>query len=141
MKKILLIHGPNLNLLGERQASIYGLQNSEAIIQNLKQEFPQVDLHYFQSNNENELIHAVHEARLNYNGLLINGGAFSHTSLALADAVRSIQIPCISIHISNIYQREAYRHVDILADACQGSIVGLGTEGYALALECLLEKI
>ncbi len=139
--KVLLVHGPNLNLLGERQESIYGKSSSEDIVSLLKLQFPQLELQYFQSNNENELIDAVHSARTEYQGVLINPGAFSHTSLALADAIRSINIPSICIHISNIYQREEFRHTDLVGTACKGSIVGLGIEGYPMALECLIDLI
>jgi 3-dehydroquinate dehydratase-2 len=139
--KVLLIHGPNLNLLGERQKTVYGNSSSEDIVKRLKMEFPQLDLQYFQSNNEHELIDAIHAARKEYQGVLINPGAFSHTSIALADAIRSIKIPSVCIHISNIYQREEFRHTDLVGAACKGSIVGLGIDGYPLALECLIELI
>jgi len=139
--KVLLIHGPNLNLLGERQESIYGSNSSADILNGLRLEFPYVDLHYFQSNNEHELIEAVQAARNEYQGLVINPGAFSHTSLALADAISAIKIPSICIHISNIYQREDFRHTDLVGAACKGSIVGLGIEGYPMALECLINLI
>lgn len=139
--KVILVHGPNLNLLGERQESIYGNSSSEDIVKRLKMEFPQLDLQYFQSNNEHELIDAIHAARKEYQGVLINPGAFSHSSIALADAIRSINIPSICIHISNIYQREDFRHTDLVGAACKGSIVGLGIEGYPLALECLIDLI
>ena len=139
--KVLLIHGPNLNLLGERQESIYGSSSSADILKGLRLEFTEIDLHYFQSNNEHELIDAVQGARNEYQGLVINAGAFSHTSLALADAVSSIKIPSVCIHISNIYQREDFRHIDLVGAACSGSIVGLGIEGYPMALECLIDLI
>jgi 3-dehydroquinate dehydratase-2 len=139
--KVLLIHGPNLNLLGERQESVYGSSSSQDIVNRLNSEFPQIDLKYFQSNNEHELIDKVHASRNEYEGLLINPGAFSHTSVALADAIRSIKIPSICIHISNIYQREDFRHTDFVGAACKGSIVGLGVDGYPLAIECLIDLI
>ena len=139
--KVLLIHGPNLNLLGERQESIYGKSSSEDIVNRLKLEFPQLELQYFQSNSEHELIDAVQASRIEFQGILINPGAFSHTSLALADAIRSINSPSICIHISNIYQREDFRHTDLVGTACKGSIVGLGIEGYPIALECLIDLI
>ena len=139
--KVLLIHGPNLNLLGERQESVYGSSSSQDIVNRLNSEFPQIDLQYFQSNNEHELIDKVHASRNEYEGLLINPGAFSHTSVALADAIRSIKIPSICIHISNIYQREDFRHTDFVGAACKGSIVGLGVDGYPLAIECLIDLI
>ena len=139
--KVLLIHGPNLNLLGERQESVYGSCSSQEIVKRLNLEFPNIDLQYFQSNNEHELIDALHAARNEYQGVLINPGAFSHTSIALADAIRSVKIPSICIHISNIYQREDFRQTDLVGAACQGSIVGLGVDGYPMALECLIDLI
>jgi 3-dehydroquinate dehydratase-2 len=138
---ILLIHGPNLNLLGEREPSTYGYSTSEDILKDLQQKFSRHTLTYFQSNDEGGLVDAVHAARKTCDGLLVNAGAFSHTSVALADAIRSVAIPCIGVHISNIYQREAFRHADLVGAACKGSIVGLGIKGYELAMECLLDLL
>ena len=139
--RILLIHGPNLNLLGEREPEKYGHLSSEGIVDGLKKNFPQEDIQYFQSNTEGEIVNAIQQARGQFDGLLINAGAFSHTSIAIADAIRGIQLPCIGVHITDIYQREAYRHTDLVGEACSGCIAGLGTEGYALAFECLLDKL
>jgi 3-dehydroquinate dehydratase-2 len=139
--KILLIHGPNLNLLGSRQPEKYGNSSSEEILQHLQSGFSNGEISYFQSNSEAEIIREIQEANHHVDGILINAGGYSHTSIAIADAIRSIAIPAISIHISNIYNREIYRHTDIIGDACFGTIAGLGIEGYALALECLYDKI
>ena len=138
--KILLIHGPNLNLLGQRDASLYGLLTSEAILDHLQSNFD-VDLNYFQSNSEFEIIDCIHAAPLQYNGIIINAGAFSHTSIGISDAIAAIKLPVINVHISNIEQREPFRQTDLLQGVCKGSIVGLGTDGYALALECLLDLV
>lgn len=136
--KILLLHGPNLNLLGSRETGIYGTQNSEQILEALKTEFSTFDIEYFQSNSESELINKIQDAARLFKGIIFNPGAFSHTSLALADAIRAIKIPVISVHISNIQMREVIRHTDLVADACVGSIAGLGIKGYSLAMDCLL---
>lgn len=138
--KILLIHGPNLNLLGQREASLYGHLTSEGILNQLQSSFD-VELSYFQSNSESEIMDCIHAAPLQYNGIIINAGAFSHTSIGIADAIAAIKIPVINVHISNIEQREAFRQTDLLQNVCQGSIVGLGTDGYTLALDCLLDLI
>ena len=107
----------------------------------MRSEFPEAEISYFQSNDEGELCSAIQEARNEQAGILINAGAYSHSSIAMADAIRAIRIPVISVHISHIYQREDFRHRDIVGEACQGAIVGLGTDGYSLAMECLLDMI
>jgi 3-dehydroquinate dehydratase II len=139
--KVLLMHGPNLNLLGKREVDVYGSLDNDQLLQALKNNFPQVDLTYFQSNSEKELIEKLHTVNDAFDGVLINAGAFSHTSIAMADAVRIIKHPVISIHISNIVRREAFRHKDFIADACGAGISGLGFDGYTLAMECLLDTI
>lgn len=139
--KILILHGPNLNLLGTREPEIYGSSTSVKIVENLQATFPDLQISYFQSNNESVLIDSIQEAGNSQQGIVINAGAFSHTSIAIADAINSIKIPVISIHISNIYQREEFRHTDIIGEACDGAIVGLGVDGYPLAIECLLDLI
>lgn len=139
--KILILHGPNLNLLGTREPEIYGSNTSEKIVENLQKTFPDIEISYFQSNNESVLIDSIQEARNSYQGIVMNAGAFSHTSIAIADAIKSIKLPVIALHISNIYQREDFRHKDIIGEACKGAIVGLGIDGYPLAIECLLDLI
>ena len=139
--KICIINGPNLNFLGLRQPEIYGNESLDSINQNLIKKFEEVSFTFFQSNNENELISKIQNSGTDFDGLVINGGAFSHTSIAMADALASIKVPRISVHISNIFKREAYRHVDFISEKCDGAIIGLGNIGYELAVECILDKI
>lgn len=141
MSKVLLIHGPNLNLLGSREPDKYGAKTSEDIVAELKSLKLVNKVDYFQSNFEGELVNKIHESRTMYDGILVNAGAFSHTSVALADALRSVSLPKVSVHITNIYQREQYRHADLVGEACDGSIIGLGVAGYSLALEHLVDLI
>jgi 3-dehydroquinate dehydratase-2 len=141
MPDILLIHGPNLNLLGEREPGKYGYMGSEELLQSLRTAFGQYELAYFQSNIEGELVDAIQNARNVFRGIVINAGAFSHTSIAMADAIRSIGIPCLAVHITNIYNREPFRQIDIVGEACDGAIVGLGMQGYHLAIECLVDLV
>lgn len=138
METILIIHGPNLNLLGTREPEKYGNLSSEALVEKLRVQFLNIRIDYFQSNSESEIIEKIQNSINEYDGLLINAAGFSHTSIAIADAIKSAGIKCLSIHITNIYQREGFRKVDIVGDACLGSIVGLGTDGYPIAVEHLL---
>jgi 3-dehydroquinate dehydratase-2 len=133
-----IINGPNLNLLGTRQPEIYGNETLETIQSNVQTAFPQLAFSFFQSNIEGEIIDAIQTSKAN--GMIINAGGFSHTSVAIADAITSISIPIISVHISNIYQREVFRHIDLIGEKCQGSIIGLGIKGYELAVDCLIDK-
>ncbi|MFM6983142.1 MAG: type II 3-dehydroquinate dehydratase [Chitinophagaceae bacterium] len=141
MNKILLIHGPNLNLLGSRQTEVYGTQTSEDIVKHLNSLSEVVKVDYFQSNSESELVATIQQSKGVYAGLIINAGAYSHTSVAIADALRSVSLPSIVVHISNIYQRESFRHADLVGDACQGAIVGLGIAGYEIAFGHLTEEL
>ena len=141
MNKLLLIHGPNLNLLGTREPEKYGNTSSEQLLNQLNSLNSDYSVSYFQSNSESDLVTAIQEAKGVYKGIVINPGAYSHTSIAIADAIRSIAVPTIAVHISNIYQREDFRHTDIIGEACQGAIVGLGIAGYALAFTHLIEEI
>lgn len=136
----MLIHGPNLNLLGSRQIEVYGSGSSETIVADLQKQFPNHHIQYFQSNSEAELVDAIQNAKQQFDGIIINAGAYSHTSIAIADALRSVNVPSIAVHISNIYNRESFRHADLIGEACKGAIVGLGVAGYALALEHLTEN-
>lgn len=138
--KILVINGPNLNLLGKREPDIYGTRTFEDFFQEMKTQFPQVELEYFQSNHEGALLDKLHEAGFVSDGIVLNAGAFTHTSIALADAVGAITAPVIEVHISNVHQREAFRHHSYLSAKCVGSIVGLGLEGYRLAVTYFLRK-
>ncbi len=138
---ILLLHGPNLNLLGTRQTEIYGVANENDILRLLKSKFPQINFTLLQSNSESELINQIQLSYSFFSGIVFNAGGFSHTSVALADAIKSVITPVFSVHISNIYNREIFRQKDLIGECCKGSIVGLGIEGYVLATECLLDEI
>ncbi|HKC69752.1 MAG TPA: type II 3-dehydroquinate dehydratase [Bacteroidia bacterium] len=133
--KILLINGPNLNLLGTREPTVYGNQTFEEYLVELKGKFPTVQFDYFQSNVEGEIINALHKADKNVNGIILNAGAYTHTSIAIADAVAGIATPVVEVHISNIFAREDYRHVSYLGKHCKGSVSGFGLMSYNLALQ------
>jgi 3-dehydroquinate dehydratase-2 len=136
--KIAIINGPNLNLLGKRENEIYGDKSFEDYFKELQERYKKVELYYYQSNVEGELINKLHELGFSYDGILLNAGAYTHTSVALADAVASIKTPVIEVHISNIFAREDYRHVSYIGAKCKGSISGFGLKGYELALNSLL---
>lgn len=140
MLKIAIINGPNLNLLGKREIEIYGTQSFEDYFKTLQAKYPEVDFLYFQSNVEGELINQLHEIGFTYDGIILNAGAYTHTSIAIADAVAGIKTPVIEVHISNIFAREDYRHVSYLGKYCKGSISGFGLKGYEMAVESLLTK-
>ncbi|MCS4240096.1 3-dehydroquinate dehydratase-2 [Myroides gitamensis] len=132
--KILILNGPNLNLLGKREPTIYGNTSFEAYFEQLQREFPAVELDYFQSNSEGILIDKLHEVGFTYSGIVFNAGAYTHTSIALGDAIAAIDTPVIEVHISNTHAREEFRHTSKLAAHCQGVILGFGLKSYALAL-------
>jgi 3-dehydroquinate dehydratase-2 len=138
MKRIQIINGPNLNLLGKREPTVYGNQTFEDYLQVLKMRFPQVELEYFQSNAEGDIIDKIQTVGFDMDGIVLNGGAFTHTSIAIADAIRSISSPVIEVHISNVFQREEFRHHSYLSQVCKGCIVGFGLDSYRLAIESLL---
>ncbi|WP_159468349.1 type II 3-dehydroquinate dehydratase [Dyadobacter sp. 3J3] len=138
MKKILILNGPNLNLLGTREPTVYGNQSFEDYFKGLKNEFPKIQLHYYQSNHEGDLIDKIHEVGFTFDGIIVNAGGYSHTSIALADALSAVITPAVEVHISNIYTREPYRHHSYLTDRCKGMISGLGLKGYELALRYFL---
>ncbi len=138
--QILLLNGPNLNLLGKREPEQYGSESFDGFFADLQRRFPQAQLQYFQSNHEGALIDKLHELGFDFDGIVFNPGGFTHTSVALADAVRAIKTPVIEVHISNVYAREAFRHRSLIAPACRGTIAGLGLEGYALAVQFFLPK-
>lgn len=141
MKKILILNGPNLNLLGTREKDIYGNKEFYEYYENdLKKQFPEIELKYFQSNSEGGLIDKLHEVGFNYKGVVLNAGAYTHTSIALADAIAAIDSPVIEVHISNVYKREEFRHKSFLAANCRGVIAGFGLKSYDLAIQALLEK-
>ncbi len=134
MKKILILNGPNLNLLGKRESHIYGEQDFESYFGELKSQCSSIDLEYFQSNVEGYLIDKLHEVGFDYDGIVLNAGGYSHTSVAIRDAIKAISTPVMEVHISNIYAREAFRHHSMLSEVCIGVICGLGLEGYTAAL-------
>ncbi|WP_339791330.1 type II 3-dehydroquinate dehydratase [uncultured Imperialibacter sp.] len=138
--QISIVNGPNLNLLGVREKSIYGAQSFETYFEELKKAFPSVDLQYFQSNHEGELIDYLHKIGFSQQGVVLNAGAFTHTSVALADAIAAIETPVLEVHISNIYAREAFRHHSYLTKNCVGIISGLGLTGYKLGVQYLLDN-
>jgi 3-dehydroquinate dehydratase-2 len=138
MKKILIINGPNLNLLGHRQPGIYGNKSFEEYLSGLKKQFPELTLDYFQSNHEGMIIDKIHEAGKKYDGLVINAGGYSHTSVAIADGIASISIPSIEVHISNIYAREEYRRHSYMSPFCKAVISGCGLAGYEFAIRALV---
>jgi 3-dehydroquinate dehydratase-2 len=141
MLKIAVVNGPNLNLVGTREQDIYGNQNLEDYINGLKQQFPQAELTSYQSNVEGELINYMHSCRGKIQGIVFNGGGYTHTSVAIADAIAAIDIPVVEVHISNIYAREDYRKISLTASKCVGCITGLGLPGYKLAIEFLIERL
>lgn len=135
--KILIINGPNLNLLGVREPQIYGSKTFDSFFKELKEKFPDHELEYFQSNVEGELINKLHEAGFSADGIILNAGGYTHTSVSISDAVASISSPVIEVHISNPVSREEYRHVSLLAGKCRGSIAGFGMKSYELAVRSL----
>ncbi len=138
MSKITIINGPNLNLLGVREKSIYGDRDFQSYFETLRSQYPQVDLSYFQSNHEGAIIDKIHEVGFSADGIVLNAGAYTHTSLAIADAIAAVTTPVIEVHISNVYARESHRHHSFLSKNCKGVICGFGLDGYRLALENLL---
>jgi 3-dehydroquinate dehydratase-2 len=138
--KIQIINGPNLNLLGVREKSIYGDNSFESYLEKLRQQYADITIDYFQSNKEGELIDKLHEIGFSYDGIIINAGAYTHTSIAIADGIAAINTPVIEVHISNVHKREAFRHHSMLAASCVGVIAGFGLNSYRLALEHFLTQ-
>lgn len=136
--RVIIINGPNLNLLGQREPSVYGADSFEAYFATLQRAYPQLELSYFQSNHEGALLDKLHEVGFSYDGIILNAGAYTHTSLALHDAIRAITTPVVEVHISNTFAREAFRHHSYIAAVAKGVIVGFGMESYRLALESFL---
>ncbi len=137
-KQILVLNGPNLNLLGKREPGIYGNDSMESAFAVLQERFPDVQLEYYQSNVEGELINKLHEVGFSYDGIVFNAGSYTHTSVALHDAIKAINTPVVEVHISNVYQRETYRHTSLITGACVGVIGGFGMDSYRLAIEAIL---
>lgn len=140
MKHIEIINGPNLNLTGRREPEIYGSVTMEQYLDELRQSFPEVQIGYYQSNVEGEIINRIHEVGFSADGIIINAGGYSHTSVALHDALAAVPAPAIEVHLSNIFAREEYRHHSLLTSACRGIICGLGLNGYKLAVNALLTE-
>lgn len=137
MKRITIINGPNLNLLGKREVSVYGNESFEDFFENLKKSYPEVDLKYLQSNVEGTIIDFLQQEN-GKDGIVLNAAGYTHTSVSIADAVRAIDSPVVEVHISNIFAREEFRHTSLIAPHCKGSIIGLGLNGYKLAIDALL---
>ena len=140
MKKILIINGPNLNLLGKREPGVYGNVSFETYLETLKSQYEsQVELTYFQSNVEGEIINKIHETGFDIDGIIINAGAYTHTSIAIADAIRAVTTTVVEVHISNTHQRDAFRHHSYLSAAVKGVILGFGLDSYSLAIQSFLQ--
>lgn len=137
--KIQIINGPNINLLGKREPSIYGAQSFEEYLEELKKRYPDVMFEYYQSNVEGEMINKIHEVGFDFDGIILNAGAYTHTSIALQDAIRAIKSPVVEVHISNVHKREEFRHKSFISCACVGVICGFGLNSYRLAVEALLD--
>ncbi len=136
---IQIINGPNLNLLGKREPSIYGNQSFEMYLELLSKRYPAIELNYFQSNSEGEIIDCLHRYGFSATGIILNAGAYTHTSIAIADAIATITTDVIEVHISNVYSREEFRHKSVLARNCKGIIAGFGMNSYRLALESFID--
>lgn len=137
--KIQIVNGPNLNLLGVREPGIYGSESFESYVSKLREQYPEVEIEYYQSNVEGELINKIQEVGFSFDGIVLNAGAYTHTSIALHDCIRAIKCPVVEVHISNVHQREDFRHHSFISAACKGVICGFGLNSYRLAIEGLLD--
>ena len=140
MKKILILNGPNLNLLGVREPGIDGSSSFDSYLPVLRERFPDMEIEYFQSNIEGVMIDKMQEVGFSYDGIVLNAGAYTHTSVALHDCIRSLRCPVIEVHISNVHTREEFRHKSLISSACRGVICGFGLDSYRLALSALAEE-
>ena len=138
MKMIQIINGPNLNLLGKREPTVYGNASFEDYLSELRAHFPQCEISYYQSNVEGEIINKIHEVGFEYDGIVLNAGAYTHTSIALYDAIKAVTTPVVEVHISNVHARESFRHVSMISAACRGVILGFGLDSYRLAIESFM---
>ncbi len=136
----IILNGPNLNLLGKREPEVYGHRSFEDFLEELQKKYTEHSIRYFQSNHEGALIDTLHEYGFQVDGIVFNAGAYTHTSIAIADAIRAIPAPVIEVHISNVFKRESFRHHSVLAEACLGSISGFGLDSYRLAIEALVNQ-
>lgn len=137
--RLIIINGPNLNLLGRREPGVYGSRSFDDYLQELRNHYPTLQIDYFQSNHEGSLIDKLHEVGFDIDGIVLNAGAYTHTSIALHDAIRAIPAPVIEVHISNVHQREEFRHHSCISAACRGVICGFGLDSYRLAIEGLCQ--
>lgn len=140
MKRVAIINGPNLNLTGVREREVYGNMGMEEFVAALRKRFADVEIGYFQSNIEGEIVDEIQRAGFATDGIVINAGGYSHTSVAIHDALKAVPAQSVEVHISNIFAREEYRHHSLVTPACRGMICGLGLKGYVLAIECLIEQ-
>ena len=138
--QIIIINGPNLNLLGTREPDTYGDTSFQTYFDQLKTVFPAIDLHYYQSNIEGEIINKLHELGFTCDGIVLNAGGYTHTSVAISDAIAAIEVPVVEVHISNVHAREDYRHHSLLAKNCKGVVTGFGLKSYEMALDSFLSK-
>lgn len=138
--KLIIINGPNLNLLGKREPGIYGTVNFEVFLKKLRQGYPHLTIEYFQSNVEGEIINAIQKVGFIYDGIILNAGGYTHTSVAIADAIKSISIPVIEVHITNVFTREVFRHISMLSPYVKGIITGFGLDSYRLAVESFIKS-
>lgn len=136
--QLLILNGPNLNLLGQRETSIYGNQDFNSFFNELKSQFPTIQLEYFQSNVEGEIINKLQEVGFSYDGIILNAGAYTHTSIAIGDCIKAITSPVIEVHISNTFSRETFRHQSYISPNAKGVIIGFGLQSYTLALQSFL---
>ena len=136
--RIQIINGPNLNLLGVREPDVYGNTGFDTFLANLRKAYPQAEIEYFQSNTEGALVDKIHEVGFSFDGIVLNAGAYTHTSVALLDAIKAVSTPVIEVHISNIHQREEFRHHSMISAGCKGVICGFGLDSYRLAIEALV---
>ena len=136
--KLLIINGPNLNLLGVREKSIYGTENFDSFFDQMKSLFPKIELHYFQSNIEGEIVNKIHEHGFNSDGIIINAGAYTHTSVAIRDAIAGVNTKVVEVHISNTLTREKFRHKSVIGPVCRGCIMGFGLQSYKLAIQSFI---
>lgn len=137
--KIMIINGPNLNLLGKREPEIYGSETFEDFFNSLEKQFPEIELSYFQSNIEGELIDKIHETGFDFDGIILNAAAYTHTSVGIGDAVKGVSTPVIEVHISNVYERESFRHTSYIAPHVKGIIAGFGMQSYSLAIRSFID--
>jgi 3-dehydroquinate dehydratase-2 len=135
--KIQIINGPNLNLLGVREPGVYGTSSFEAYLNELKNRYPEIEIAYYQSNIEGEIINKIHETGFSFDGIILNAGAYTHTSIAIHDAIKAVDTPVIEVHISNVHSRETFRRQSLIAAACRGVIAGFGLDSYRLAIEAV----